>query len=98
MKRRTGRRGTEGLGPHVGVPASGDYDAERAGDVTGEELQRQVPKPARRVPRWFRPHEPVSENEEVVEGALEAVGNLGPLGAVVAIPGAIIAWVRHRRR
>ncbi len=70
-------------------------DSER--DVTGEELQRQVPKPSRHVPRWFRSDEPVSEKREVVEGALEAVGTLGPIGAVVAIPAAVIAWMRRRR-
>ena len=82
----------------VGVATPGTYDVEPDGDASGEELQRRVPKAARRVPRWFRSDEPVSEKQEVVEGALEAVGNLGPLGAVIAIPGAIIAWVRHRRR
>ena len=56
-----------------------------------------MPKPSRHVPRWFRSDEPVSEKREVVEGALEAVGNLGPLGAVIAIPGAVVARVRRRR-
>ena len=64
----------------------GSYDVEPDGDATCEELQRRLPKPSRRVPRWFRPDEPPSEKQEVVEGALEAVGNFGALGAVVAIP------------
>ena len=78
---------------------AGDHDAEPAATSgIGEELQRRVPKPSRRVPPWLHPEEPVSEKRELVEGAIAAVGHVGPLGLVVAIPAAVISWMRNRRR
>ena len=64
----------------------------------GEEMQRRLPKPSRRVPRLLHPDEPVSEKRELTQGAAEGVESFGVVGALAAVPGALLAWLHHRRR
>lgn len=76
-------------------PRSGDYERKRA---IGEEMQRQLPKPSRRVPRWLDPNRPASEKRELAEGSVNAVASFGIIGLLAAVPGAIVLYLRRHRR
>ena len=64
----------------------------------GEEMQRGIPTPSRRVPRWLHQPSGNSERRETTGATIDTLVDYGLVGLLVALPGIVLAIVRARRR